>query len=357
MSPTKTSKDGCYRFDRVFRGVGRITSSSGTRKRGEFQRRDGLLTKLYEQSRLDLLRALAERRLTIQDLVLADREERLGAVASDLLARRPLWPSVEQLFPTGRYRRSFDELRRSGVLTSTATIITLATVDWMALERSWGKSPADWNHLRRAVSRFLTLLLEDKWHPLRRKVMSKFPERSEADREPDLSVEDFIRTTALIHEGLRPVYWGLVITGLRIGEFCALTRLNLRPKSHSIEIVGRGSHKKKLRVLPVDPRLWRWIEAAVPVPVTHWHVRNVWRKVRKLAGIGDIRIHDLRHCMAQWSTDQGADLSQIQAQLGHATIAMTARYAKRKLRQQHAKVMGDILAPRNVTQRGKRKHA
>jgi len=48
----------------------------------------------------------------------------------------------------------------------------------------------------------------------------------------------------------------------------------------------------------------------------------------------------------------------IQAQLGHATVQMTGRYAKRKLRQQHAKIMGDLLSvPQSVTQRGKRKHA
>ena len=75
------------------------------------------------------------------------------------------------------------------------------------------------------------------------------------------------------------------------------------------------------------------MEAAVPCPVTHWHLRNVWRKARKVTGIGDVRPHDLRHAMAQWSTEARADLPMIQAQLGHATVQMTDRYAKRKLRQ------------------------
>jgi integrase len=353
MSPTRTSLDGTFRFDRIFRGVGRITLSSGTRRLAEFRRRDALLTKLWNQGRLDLLRSLAEKRLTIQDLVLADREERLGAMASELLGRRPLWPQVEAI--TGRYRRSWDALKRAGVLSPTASVTDLAKVDWIGLERAWGKSSADWNHLRRAVSRFLTLALEDKWHPLRRKVMAHFPIRIETDREPDLTVEDFIRTTTMISEPLRPAFWTIAITGLRIGEFCALTRLNLRPKSHTVQVPGSKT-KGSTRELPVDPRLWSWIERAVPCPVTHWHLRNVWRIARKAAGIGDVRLHDLRHAMAQWSTDAGADLPMIQAQLGHATVQMTGRYAKRKLRAQHAKIMGDLLSvPQPVTQRANAK--
>jgi integrase len=56
--------------------------------------------------------------------------------------------------------------------------------------------------------------------------------------------------------------------------------------------------------------------------------------------------------MAQWSTDAGADLPMIQAQLGHATVQMTGRYAKRKLRAQHARIIGDLLSvTRSVTRR------
>jgi integrase len=94
----------------------------------------------------------------------------------------------------------------------------------------------------------------------------------------------------------------------------------------------------------------------VPCPVTHWHLRNIWRKARVKAGIGDVRPHDLRHAMAQWSTDAGADLPMIQAQLGHATVQMTGRYAKRRLRAQHARIMGDLLGvPQSVTQRAQEK--
>jgi integrase len=291
MSPSRTSKDGCFRFDRIFPSVGRITSSSGTRRRAEFRHRDALLSRLYDAGRLDLLRALREKRLRIQDLVLADREERLSAVASDLLTRRPLWAEVDRVLaqlPAGatvtRYRGALQQLRDRGPLGPTATVADLARVDWRALNGVWGKSAADWNHVRRAVSRFLTVALDDKWHPLRRAVLKHFPIRTEVDREPDLLPADFLRILNHVPKPLRPAYWTLVILGLRIGEFCRLQPEHLRPRTTSVTVPGtktRGS----ARVLPVDPRLWPWIVAAVPCPVTHWRLRAVWRRRPRGPGV------------------------------------------------------------------------
>src|SRR4051794_22682743 len=95
MSPVRTSKTGCFRFDRLFRGVGRIQCSSGTTKLTDFRRRDALLTKLYEQGRLDLLTALKQGRITAAELLDADRRERLHEAAAGLVADRALWSTAE----------------------------------------------------------------------------------------------------------------------------------------------------------------------------------------------------------------------------------------------------------------------
>src|SRR5437867_8853623 len=54
----RTSSGGTYRLDRTFPGVGRIAKASGATTRAEFHNRDALLTRLYNQGRLDLLRAI-----------------------------------------------------------------------------------------------------------------------------------------------------------------------------------------------------------------------------------------------------------------------------------------------------------
>lgn len=92
-----------------------------------------------------------------------------------------------------------------------------------------------------------------------------------------------------------------------------------------------------------EPRLWPWIVAAVPCPVTHWRLRAVWRRAASRAGCAGLRLNDLRHAMAQWATDAGADLPMIQATLGHTTVVMTGRYARRRLRADHARILGNLL--------------
>jgi hypothetical protein len=53
--------------------------------------------------------------------------------------------------------------------------------------------PADWNHCRRAVSRFLSVQLGDHFHSLRRAILKGMPIRAEAERVADLEVATFWR--------------------------------------------------------------------------------------------------------------------------------------------------------------------
>ena len=52
-----------------------------------------------------------------------------------------------------------------------------------------------------------------------------------------------------------------------------------------------------------------------------------WRKLRDLAGLDDVRIHDCRHTFASHAVMSGLDLYTVGRLLGHADIASTERYA------------------------------
>ena len=64
-----------------------------------------------------------------------------------------------------RYYTSLKKLRTRDVLAKDAVVNKRARVDWKALSAGWEESPADWNHLRREVSTFLSTLLGDVFHP------------------------------------------------------------------------------------------------------------------------------------------------------------------------------------------------
>lgn len=52
-----------------------------------------------------------------------------------------------------------------------------------------------------------------------------------------------------------------------------------------------------------------------------------WNKIRKLAGISDVRIHDLRHTFASFGAGGGVGLPLIGGILGHSQPSTTQRYA------------------------------
>jgi integrase len=57
------------------------------------------------------------------------------------------------------------------------------------------------------------------------------------------------------------------------------------------------------------------------------HIHRAWDKIRKQAGIPDVRIHDLRHNYASLLVNNGRSLYEVQKLLGHADISTTQRYA------------------------------
>ena len=54
---------------------------------------------------------------------------------------------------------------------------------------------------------------------------------------------------------------------------------------------------------------------------------HLWHRVRKEAGLDDVRLHDLRHTVASQAVAQGVPLSTVARMLGHADPVMTLRYA------------------------------
>jgi integrase len=57
------------------------------------------------------------------------------------------------------------------------------------------------------------------------------------------------------------------------------------------------------------------------------NLEKPWRKIREVAQLPNVRLHDLRHSFASIGAGAGLGLPVIGALLGHAQAATTARYA------------------------------
>lgn len=362
MGPSRTGKGtGALQFDRRFAGVGRIKKSSGTTHLQEFRRRDALLTKLFETSALDVLRAFRDGAVTIEEIVAADRDKAPLLTLDRVRREAPLWATVDAIAPRvgksaqtrARFVRAWASLQAAGVLTPHATVGDLARVDWDALERRWGKSAADWNHVRRAVSRFLTLFLRDKFHPMRRQVMAAFPARREVDRVPNLSPALFLQLVDAAEAPVRASLLALALTGMRVGEYLTADETALMPAVFGVRVGGKSGEG----IVYVAPETWPVIAQAIPCPLgpaiaagaavdrslRYARLRRAWGRAQRAVGVSGLRLHDLRHLFGQVSSDANVPTAQTQAALRHADPRMTRRYEMQSGARRAAEAVAETL--------------
>ena len=125
----------------------------------------------------------------------------------------------------------------------------------------------------------------------------------------------------------------LLLTGCRKGEI-----VNLRWREVEGDTLNLADSKTGPRQVLLSPEARAIIERqpksgnpwVFPSPMNPARARvdlSLWKKVRKLAGIEDVRLHDLRHTFASQAAMQGIPLPVVARLLGHAQVQMTLRYA------------------------------
>lgn len=91
------------------------------------------------------------------------------------------------------------------------------------------------------------------------------------------------------------------------------------------------------------------------MPLKLPYLDSIYRKTRKMAGLEQVRLHDLRHSYASHAATMSETLPMIGKLLGHKSLAMTARYthlddkaiitANETIGNAIARMMGDKRKP------------
>lgn len=124
----------------------------------------------------------------------------------------------------------------------------------------------------------------------------------------------------------------LALTGCRRGEILNLTwgevqgrKLRLSDSKTGPRIVWLGSEAKvvlnQLKRGKADEPVFSF--KVDPVSAIDWF----WRKLRRDAGLENVRLHDLRHNYASLAARSSETLPMIGSLLGHQELRTTARYA------------------------------
>jgi len=339
---------GRYKVDRWFDGV-RINRTSGAVTAEEHRKRNDFLTWLHDTGRLEILRAIAANTLSIAQAYAAHCAGKLTFAVSDVVLDRGLWEAVDAWLPGSakadgtrdHYTRMMRALRCTGALAENLTVRGLELVDWQALYNRWPTGPVMWNRMRGALSRFLTMMMGDKYDPFRRAVMAKLPRADEGEgRVPDLTPARFWEILAHVPEPMQPIYVLMVGTGVEPG---VMTSATLAPERQALVIEGHKKGREGVTVIPIAPELWSYAQLAVPCSFTPGYLYRRWKAAAVKAGAKDLRLYDLRHAFGQWLVNAGVPQSVVQVGMRHKTAAMTARYVKQRDRGVNASVMAAVL--------------
>ena len=186
---------------------------------------------------------------------------------------------------------------------------------------AWGLAPAGGNPCRHVVKyrrhrreRFLT---EEEFRRLGRTLAAR-----EAEGRVSVHAAAALRL--------------LMLTGCRCNEILTLRWDDVHLDANEIRL---PDSKTGPRAVPLSPSAARVLERLPRVPGNPWvvagrrpgtrlsHIAYYWYQVREPAGLGDVRIHDLRHSFASRALALGESLPMIGKLLGHTKMQTTARYA------------------------------
>lgn len=143
----------------------------------------------------------------------------------------------------------------------------------------------------------------------------------------------------------------LLYTGCREGEILTLRWENVHLKERYLYL---EDSKVGVRTVALNEKSYEILNGLLREPSNPYvfcgknpghplkEIKTTWHKVRTLAGIPDVRIHDLRHSFASFALKQGVDLYTVSKLLGHKNIQTTTRYAHLEL--DHLKKASNVVA-------------
>jgi integrase len=225
-------------------------------------------------------------------------------------------------------------------------MVDLTSGDLTRFIRSHVATPIMANRLRALLSKMMSLAMA--WDVRRDPVnpvlaIEKFPEQS---CERYLSGDEMRRLGDVLREAETEASepWQaiaairlLVLTGCRRNEVLAWQWPFIDRDNGLVALADSKTGRKPiyltppvLAVLDALPRTegCPYVLPARPGREGHFvGVNHVWERLRKMAGLEDVRLHDLRHTFASKGVGLSIGLPLIGGLLGHAHATTTAKYA------------------------------
>lgn len=300
----------------------------------------GVLTP--EQARRQAAKALSAAREGADPAV--ERREEARALTVADLAERYLSQHAELKKKAASLRNDKLNLRLH-VLPSFGKVPLAAVTreDVATLHHALRETPTAANRVLALLSKMFNLaekwgLRQDGSNPCRH--VERFPERR---RERFLSEDELARLGSVLKDveqkGIESTEVVgairlLLFTGCRLSEVLRLRWEDVDVDRRCLRFSDSKTGPKRiplnsaaLDVLMALPRKSPWVIPGRDPAEPLVNLAKPWKRIRELAGLDDVRIHDLRHTHGSSAAGAGLSLHLVGALLGHRQPATTARYA------------------------------
>ena len=254
---------------------------------------------LEAKARQDIINeALGQKSHTLEDAL----ARWLEGEASSLKAYEKLVSTIKIILP----------------LLADTPIIKAADVAGKIRETYAHLSPATINRRLAIVRRLVNLAWEWGWikSPIKIKMQP-----GEVSRHNYLTINQVFRLARYAQRSR----WHVILaafTGMREGEILKIN--DAMDLGHAIAL--KDTKNGKPRLVPLN-RIARIALNNLDKDVTYPTLRKDFERSRKLAGLDEIRFHDLRHTAASFMVKGGASLVAIRDVLGHSNLSVTSRYS------------------------------
>ena len=212
--------------------------------------------------------------------------------------------------------------------------------DIAALHHGLRDKPYQANRTLAVLSKMFSLAEVWGWRPDGSNPCRHVKRYKEHKRERFLSPEETERLGEILREAEEEMPSAVAAFRLLLLTGCRLSEIQfLRWEYVKDDCIELPDAKTGGRVVPLGPEA-RAVLSAIPrdednpwviagrLPGSHLtDLQRPWRRIRKQAGLEDVRIHDLRHSFASRALALGESLTMIGKLLGHTQVQTTARYA------------------------------
>ncbi|QJR10694.1 Tyrosine recombinase XerC [Usitatibacter rugosus] len=143
----------------------------------------------------------------------------------------------------------------------------------------------------------------------------------------------------MVADHVMPMVLVLLNTGMRYGEVVKLEWQAVNLTTRTITVVGEKAKAGRGRIIQLNDEAlkvlttWRALTNRTTGLVFQCDgepiksIKTAWKTIKKMSGVENVRIHDLRHDFASSIVQRGGSVYVVQKLLGHGNVSQTMRYA------------------------------